>query len=593
MIFSSILRYIPLVCRLVPTGCAPEALEAETVLAVQLAEHIIAESLPPFYYIITPQNHSPVCLRRQAPTPITILPLCSPSDAPSPIQSEIRLAEDINKFGLFFSSVFSSSSNGLLPSSSFSSGSVTYASHNRSWLEVTELDLVLSSEFYQAQGLKIKFDFGLTRAEVPHDLESLPTWTLLDVKRLELISERSLVERSVIIHNPVIGIVKFLESVEGVELCPPTYETQLPETYPRQAKGTQTIGILSHRQRIWSRRDLRVPINVHREGSSQHPIDLVFVFHGILVILASFLAAGQSCLDNYRLNEGHSTPVADSHRSPTPVSIGVWRQYPQLEIYAPFPAPLFVQISRGYPHFDIYPVLAPAAAAVDEAFKDREMGTDKHVEETLKSVKVSVWSQYPHLEIYGPRIPPIITNIAGGYPDFVIYPSCMETSIPTSIDSDEQVLEESDKPTREIPVLIWQGYPNFIIYPPHAAPVSVKIGRGYPQFDIYPVLAPAADAVDAAFKDGGMTTYKKVKEPLKGVKVSVWSQYPHLEIYGPRISSIIVDIGRGYPDYAIYPVIENSITTSGNSDEGSLENSDTPVDEIPVLIWQGYPNFVI
>ncbi|KAG8913211.1 hypothetical protein FRC02_005584, partial [Tulasnella sp. 418] len=275
-----------------------KAIEAETVVAVQLAEHIITESLPP-YYIITPspQKPSPVCYRRQAPTPATLLRLCSQSDAPNPIQSEIRLAHDINKYGLFFSSVFLSSS---FPSSpSFSAGSITYASHNGSWMEVSELDLVLSSEVYSAQGFKIT---GLTQAKSPHDLDSLPTWTLVDYfNRPELISERRLVERSIVIHSPVIGMVKFLESVEGVELCPPTYKTQLRKTYVRRTRGTQSIDTFSRRQRIWPLQDSRVLISDHREGSSHPPIDLVVVFYGILIVLASFLAAGQSCLDNDRL----------------------------------------------------------------------------------------------------------------------------------------------------------------------------------------------------------------------------------------------------------------------------------------------------
>ncbi|KAG8910982.1 hypothetical protein FRC02_006877, partial [Tulasnella sp. 418] len=193
----------------------------------------------------------------------------------------------------------------------------------------------------------------------------------------------------------------------------------------------------------------------------------------------------------------------------------------------------------------------------------------------------------------GPRIQPIVVNIARGYPDFAIYSSSVETSIPASSDSDDRLLEKSDTATKEIPISIWQGYPNFAIYPPYTAPVAVKIGSGYPQFDIYPVWAPAAAVVDVAFQDGEMVTSKHVSEPFKSVKVSVWSQYPDLEIYGPRISPIVVDIGRGYPDYAIYPAVGNSIPTLSDADEGSLEKSENHIDKIPILIWQGYPTFVI
>ncbi|KAG8958622.1 hypothetical protein FRC03_008961 [Tulasnella sp. 419] len=221
------------------------------------------------------------------------------------------------------------------------------------------------------------------------------------------------------------------------------------------------------------------------------------------------------------------------------------------------------------------------------------MTPHKPVAEPLKSVKVSVWSQYPHLEIYGPRIAPIDLNIAQGYPVFAIYPSRVESSIPTSSGSEGQLLEKSDTVNDKIPLLIWQGYPDFVIYPPHTAPVSVKIGSGYPQFDIYPVWAPTAVVVDVAFNDGGMAANNHVSEPLKNVKVSVWSQYPHLEIYGPLIPPINMDIGRGYPDFAIYPVIENSIPALRDSDEESLQKSDNPIAAIPILVWQGYPDFEI
>ncbi|KAG8960960.1 hypothetical protein FRC03_005943 [Tulasnella sp. 419] len=454
-------------------------------------------------------------------------------------------------------------------------------------------------EFYRA--LKIKFDAGLSRENVLYDLDFLPTWTLLEnANGLELVSERRLVETSIVIHNPVIGLVKLLESAKGVDLCPPTYELHLPDIYGHHLRDSRPIEVTSWRQRIWPQ-DSRVLISVHRQESSHPPIDLDFVFYGILVALSSFLAAAQPCFDDYRastlLKEKHSSPVAHSHntiiKSPALVFVEVWRQYPQLEIYAPSPAPVPVKISRGYPHFDIYPVWAPATAVVDVAFKDGGMTPHKPVAEPLKSVKVSVWSQYPHLEIYGPRIAPITLNIAQGYPVFDIYPSCMESSIPTSSDSDERRSEKSDTATNEIHLLIWEGYPNFVIYPPHTAPVSVKIGSGYPQFDIYPVWAPTAAVVDVAFNDGGMATNKHVTEPFKNIKVSVWSQYPDLEIYGPRISPIIVDIGRGYPDYSIYPAPENSIPTLNKSDGGSLEKSENPIDKIPILIWQGYPTFVI
>jgi len=163
--------------------------------------------------------------------------------------------------------------------------------------------------------------------------------------------------------------------------------------------------------------------------------------------------------------------------------------------------------SSGYPDFNIYPDVEHSEAS------------GKILAITLPSISVTVNATYPYFNLY-PAVYPSFELYPPVYPFIEVYPMS-----PYTFDTSE---------------LVAPGYPDFILYPTcisnAESPLNLMNSVDYPKFDLYPAVC---------LTTGGGTSEASGVETTNAIPVKIEVRYPAFDLYP-----------AAYPHFNIWPAVD-------------------------------------